>query len=104
MGKSKHEQIEAVLAESHVEKPPKNPKVPTFNSTAAATAQKLREIIDAGGEQAPLAYGALTRLSVLWAQNNGVTDRSQVLLVGNLITIMGKLFPNGEGLPEVNDP
>ncbi len=88
------------------EKPAKNPKVPTFPPAPAATAQKLREIIDGGGPLAPLAYGALSRLCVLWTPGAIATDTSGLgggqmgIIVNELIGLFHVLFPNGEGLPE----
>ena len=96
-----------------------NPRVPTFPPPAAALAQKLREIIDANGEQATLAYAALSRLCVLWSTPREsplkvVAEYSQtqqtVDLTGNppivrdLMRLMMQLFPEGEGLPPECDP
>lgn len=96
--------INAELAKKTKEKPKKNPKVPTFPPAAQATAQKLREIIDAGGEQATLAYGALSRLSVLWTEGAIKTDSQRNAVVFNLLNSMFLLFPNGEGLPDPDAP
>lgn len=49
----------------------RQPRVPLFNLYAGTgmvdVTRRLHEIIDAGGEQASIAYGALTRLCVLYA-------------------------------------
>lgn len=92
--------INAELGKKTKEKPPKNPKVPTFPPAAEATAQKLREIIDAGGEQASMAYGALSRLSVLWTEGAVKGESERVEIVHDLLKLMMQLFPNGEGLPD----
>jgi len=47
--------------------PKKQPKVPVYPPVAHELAQKLGQIIDAGGEGYSIAYGALSRLAVLWA-------------------------------------
>lgn len=69
----------------------KNPKVPIFPALVEATAQKLREKIDARNEQSPLAYGALTRLCVLWSPNTVPCDKAA--MVNDLVRIMATLFP-----------
>lgn len=69
----------------------KHPKVPTFPPIVEGTAQKLREIIDAGNEQSPLAYAALSRLCVLWTPNTVPCDKH--VMVNELIVLMLKLFP-----------
>lgn len=74
----------------------KDPKVPTFPETAHATAQKLHGIIDAHGPQAPLAYAALSRLSVLWT--NDVEPVNKTAMVNRLVSILSELFPDSEGL------
>lgn len=102
MGKTpkQYKQVEAKLAKKTTEKPPKNPKVPTFPPAAEATAQKLREIIDAGGERATMAYGALSRLSVLWTDGAIQSDSQRNAVVNDLLRLMMQIFPNGEGLPD----
>ena len=91
------------------ERPPKNPKVPTFPPAAEATAQKLREIIDAGGPQSPLAYAALSRLCVIWTPGALAYDEQGLgggqfgQVVNDLIGIMAQLFPDGEGLPDATN-
>jgi len=70
---------------------PKKPKVPTFSAIVEGTAQKLREIIDAGNGQSPLAYAALSRLCVLWAQNTVACDKN--VMINELIKLMVILFP-----------
>ena len=47
--------------------PKKQPKVPAYPPVAHELAQKLGQIIDAGGEGYHTAYGALSRMAVLWA-------------------------------------
>lgn len=100
----KYSKIEARLSKTVKEKPPKNPKVPAFPQHAATTAQKLREIIDAGGEQVPLAYAALSRLCVLWTPGalvaNGLAGGQFGVVVNDLVGIMSILFPDGEGMPD----
>lgn len=92
----------------------KNPRVPVFNPAAQNTANLLNKIIDEKGENAWLAYAALTRLSVIWAQPNvpvkitadyyestgriDISKNSQI--IQDFVIIMSKLFPSGEGLPE----
>ena len=102
MGKTpkQYKQVEEKLAKKVKEKPQKNPKVPTFPPAAQATAQKLREIIDAGGERATMAYGALSRLSVLWTDGVLVDESQRIAVVSDLLQLMMQLFPNGEGLPD----
>jgi hypothetical protein len=96
--------IERDMAKTLKERPPKNPRVPTFPPAAEATAQKLREIIDAGGEKATIAYAALSRLCVLWVP--GALDSTPLgggqhaAVVNALLDDMLELFPNGVGLPE----
>lgn len=55
------------------------PKVPNFPPLIKAMAQKLGEIIDAGNEQSPLAYAALTRLCVLMTPNTVPTDKKVMI-------------------------
>lgn len=82
----------------------KEPKVPTFPPAAAALAQKLREIIDAGGERQPIAYACLSRLCVMWAPRaiefdsmGGGAQYSGI--VNDQLRLLSLLFPNGQGLP-----
>jgi len=101
---NEYAKIDLGLREQCGEKLDKNPKMPTFPPAPAATAQKLREIIDAGGPQAPLAYSALSRLCVLWtpgAVAAGALGGGQMgIIVNDLVRIFLELFPGGEGLPE----
>ena len=97
-------QMKRIAELKGLNRPPKNPKVPTMPASAQALAQKLREIIDAGGEQSPLAYGALSRLCVMWVP--GALESTSELGGGQMgdvfhdvLNIMLVLFPNGEGLP-----
>jgi hypothetical protein len=77
---------------------PKNPRVPVLPVNAEATAQQLLRIIDAGSEQSPLAYAALTRLCVMWVPN-ALNAAQSMIVVNDLIGLMFQLFPGGEGLP-----
>lgn len=102
MGKTnpKYKQIEVELTKAAKEKPAKNPKVPTFNPASKATAQKLLEIIDAGGERAAMAYGALSRLGTLWTEGAITTDSQRNAVVNDLLRLVLRVFPDSEGLPE----
>jgi len=94
------------VSEMLKEKAPKNPRVPTFPPSAEATAQKLREIIDAHDERFPLAYACLSRLCALWVPNALISDKMGGgqfgIVVNELVDLMTQLFPDGEGLPERN--
>ena len=97
-------QMKRIAIQKGTDRPPKNPRVPIFPPDAQALAQKLREIIDAGGEQSPLAYAALSRLCVMWVpgalHDAGLGAGQYGQVVNELIDLMFELFPNGEGLPE----
>jgi len=95
----------------------RGPRVPVYPPAAAQLAQELSRIIDAGGEQATVAYAILSRLAILWAAENPETKviagycfkhekldlskNSQV--IQGIIKLMSTLFPNGEGLPDADD-
>lgn len=85
----------------------KNPRVPTFPPSAAALAQKLSGIIDAGGEHATTAYAALTRLCVMWTPGalvgSDMGGGNYAEVVNFLLHDMFILFPDGEGLQEDKD-
>ena len=68
-----------------------NQKVPTMPVLIQTMAQKLREIIDAGNEQSPLAWGALSRLCVLWTTGTVLSDR--IVCIKDMIRILTILFP-----------
>lgn len=78
----------------------KNPKVPVFPDAANRTAQMLLEIIDVHDEMSPVAYAALSRLCVLWAPGilDGYKDGNVAIVINDLVGLMAKLFPCGEGL------
>lgn len=69
----------------------KDPKAPVFPAIVQTTAQKLREIIDAGNEQSPLAYAALSRLCVLWTPNTMLVDKTNML--NEFVRLMTAIFP-----------
>lgn len=69
----------------------KHPKVPTFPTIVEGTAQKLREIIDVGNGQSPMAHAALSRLCVLWTPNTVPCDKN--VMVNELLGLMTTLFP-----------
>ncbi len=96
-------QMKRIAEQKGLNRPPKNPRVPTMPANAQALAQKLREIIDAGGEQSPLAYGALSRLCVMWVpgalQEDSLGGGQMSEVFNEVLAIMFKLFPDGEGLP-----
>jgi hypothetical protein len=104
MGKT-YAKIERELAKTLKERPPKNPRVPTFPPAPERLAQKLREIIDVGNGQSLLAYAALSRLCVMWTPNAIPTDASGLgggqyaQVVNEMLGLMHQLFPGGEGLP-----
>lgn len=75
---------------THVERS-KDPKAPVFPAIVQATAQKLREIIDVGNEQSPLAYAALSRLSVLWTPDIVLVDKTKML--NELVRLLTAIFP-----------
>jgi hypothetical protein len=100
------------------EKPPKNPRVPIYPPNVVPLVNHLNKIIDdeANGDQEKraLAYGLLTRLAVVWTQPPADWPKVQVdfvvetgllhfnsELIRDMVDIMNKLFPNGEGLPAI---
>lgn len=109
------------------EKPPKNPRVPIFPPHVVPLVNHLNEIIDKelNGDQdrRALAYGILSRLCVVWAppiMREKFTVEAELVsyeetdlanarcrlssnnapIINELLGLMEKMFPNGEGLPE----
>jgi hypothetical protein len=86
----------------------KQPKIPTFPLVPKLLAQKLQEIIAAGGERSSLAYSVLTRLCAMYAPGALVHDGTPTggqygIVLNEQLRLMEKLFPGGVGLPELTD-
>lgn len=87
-----------------IEKPTKDPKVPVFPHPARMMYDALNVIVSAGGDLSPLAYGAMTRLCVLWSDVKLVGETQlgggmKVELVNDLVKNVAQLFPDVEELP-----
>lgn len=105
-----------------------NPRTPIFPPQVVPLVNLLNEILDkelwGDQERRALAYGILTRLCVLWAppiirqrltveaelvsyeETDPANARARLSgtnppVVNELVTMMAKLFPNGDGLPTI---
>lgn len=111
------------------ERPPKNPRVPIFPPQTVPLVNLLNQVIDqelnGDQERRALAYGILSRLCVVHAppiireghlvvqvelthydelapaEARGRLTTSNTPVINDLVTLMARMFPNGEGLPEV---
>ena len=82
-------------------RPPKGTcRVPMYPPRAQAFAQELSRLIDAGGEQSPLAYALLSRLAVFWAVPD-MADSEREDRLADLIRHMGHVDVSTFGPPPV---